>query len=126
MAGAHRGGHLNAVRYLLLVGERAGVHAPEREQRHGGAAGHHGHGTGGQNNAVCSLVNNLAFTDIEIIRNTLNCAHARHCSPVFPLRYGHSGDGGNFAELLLRHVVLRPNPSDVLGYAHVSSFRCDR
>lgn len=25
--GAHGGGNLNAVRYLLLVGERAGVHA---------------------------------------------------------------------------------------------------
>jgi len=55
VAGAHRGGHLNAVRYLLLVGERAGMHAPEREQRHGGAAGHHGHGTGGHIGAALGL-----------------------------------------------------------------------
>lgn len=112
--------------YFFFIGKTPGMHASQRKQWNSGAAGHHGHGTGRQNNAICSLVNDLAFTDIEIIRNTLNCAHTRHCSPVFPLRYGHSGDGGNFAELLLRHVVLRPNPSDVLGYAHVSSFRCDR
>jgi putative transcriptional regulator len=100
------------------------MHAPEREQGHGRAAGHYGDGAGGQNCATGFLVNNLAFTDIEIISNTLNSSHTRHCSPVFPLRYSHSGDGSNLAELLLRHVVLRSNPSDVLGYAHVPSSRC--